>query len=426
MPVIMKTSDGEVVDAENIFRLVNEWFTLEMKALWRHDLPGKGLLIGGALWGAEFVDRFVKYCLPSLVEPSNLNALAGNSRLLLYTSNESMQGLASLLRPLRGRGVKIDLRCIPDPIIKEVDAHRLNVYWLSGTLENLVVQEAGNSGMGCHLLFPDVIYARDFFKNLDTLAQKYEAVALSGLTADLRLTGFCEEIEKFRSLASGKSPGIISASARDLCDLGYRYLHPQHGLKVMNGRDIETDMPATTIWLAWQGREKVSIYTAHSNMTWLSPRLCAEAPVVIPSTVDAELPSFMPEFYVPKIEDGLSYIEVSGPEKKADERRLSFGKYTEQFWAIIKFNERYMPFFAEACEVPIHLRPDGLSDDQIEREQAAIRDRLEMGAAQAALAQLRQFGGADPDAVMPRCVNAPKLSKPVWTRRSPHGFPEVA
>lgn len=428
---MMKTSDGEIVDFQNVFRMAEGRFGNDMVELWNpfHMGAREGLLLGCKLWGADFIATFEKYCLPSILAPANVAALRDRSRLVLFTGAADFIKLISVAKKIQRHGIEVGISVIQSEFLDETQKHRLNKYWVAGTLENTTVQMGGKWGMSVHMLFPDVIYNRDFFPNLFRLGDEHGAIVLAGPVA-MSCPELLEEIE-----AGRQADGTLEIEARDLGNMGLCYLHPMQRIKVLNGRDLEKDMPAGTIWLAWAARTKMCIYTAHTNMAWLSAELCALAPSRIPATIDAELPIFMPRFYTPKAEDGLAYLEINdaGVQRVYSTERLSFAEFAQGFWTNIKFDDRYMPFFNECCEVPVHDVPGGLDEEEIQRQHAHVVRRLYAEQARAALAQIRELGGDETrkNIPMPVCINARSLPPAVppglaWTRRSSHGHAALA
>lgn len=422
---MMRTGDGEIVDFQNVFRLAEGRFGNDMVELWNPFNMGArdGLLMGCPLWGADFIASFEKYCLPSILSAANIAALKGRCRLVLFTNADSFIRLVSIAKKIQQQGIEVGISIIQPEFFAELAAHRLNKYWVLGTLQNTLIQMAGKWGMSIHMLFPDVIYNREFFPNLERLGIEHGAVVLAGPVA-MECAELCEEIEACRH------DGTLDIEARDLGNMGLCYLHPMQRVKVLNSRDLEKDMPAGTIWLAWAARTKFCIYTAHTNMAWLSAELCAAAPSRIPATIDAELPVFMPRFYTPKADDGLAYLEINDPgsERAYSTERLPFARFAQGFWTNIKFDDRYMPFFNECCEVPVHDVPGGLDEEEIQRQHAYVVKRLYAEQAKAALAQIRELGGDETrkHIPMPVCINAAPLppavaARQVWTRRSSHG-----
>lgn len=428
---MMKTSDGEIVDFQNVFRLAEGRFGNDMVELWNpfHMKPRDGLLMGCKLWGADFIANFEKYCLPSILAPANIAALRGRSRLVLFTNVDGFIPLVNLAKKIQRHGIEVGISVIQTELFEEIAKHRLNKYWVSGTLENTTIQMGGKWGMSVHMLFPDVIYNREFFPNLFRLGEQHGAVVLAGPVA-LSCDELRNEIEAFR-----QADGSLDIEPRDVGNMGLCYLHPMQRIKVLNGRNLETDMPAGTIWVAWAARTKFCIYTAHTNMAWLSADLCAKAPSRIPATIDAELPIFMPRFYTPKADDGLAYLEINEPsmQRVYSTERVTLTRFGQGFWTNLKFDDRYMPFFNECCEVPVHDVPGGLDEEEIQRQHSYIVRRLHAEQAKAALAQIRELGGDDTrkHIPMPVCINASPPPAPVppglvWSRRTPHGHPLLA
>jgi hypothetical protein len=371
---VMKTMDGERLDLQPVFNMVAMWADKEMRELWRQPQEYRGgLFMGCAVWGAQFYQRFKDYCLSSMLTEANLAVLRGNSHLAIFTDRMGFGPMWELRKRLDECGIANTIHEIPAEIIAEVPKHALNRYWPMGTAHNLAIQMAGRQGRAFHMLSPDVVTCPGYYANLMKLGKTHEGIAQTTISA-LEST-VVPELEARRS-----PDGTLIIPDRDLGDIAWRHLHKQMQHFIMNDRDIETEMVRTT-WLGWRGRDRISLYSPHLNPAYMSPRLCVKAPMRIPATIDAELPSFIPQphCYVAEIADGLTLIEVSD-ETKADRPELiDFPEFAASAWGIMKFSDAYVPYMATRGEVPVHPQKDFLELDEIERRQAAIMHRLVWG-----------------------------------------------
>ena len=113
------------------------------------------------------------------------------------------------------------------------------------------------------------------------------------------------------------------------------------------------------------------------NPAWLSPRLCALAPTRIPATVDSELPAFIPgDFYVPTIDDNLTFLEVSDGSKWDLPKSPTFEAFSDQAWSTVKFDHAYIPYFECVSKIPIHPQGTGMAAADIAAEHSGLLERL--------------------------------------------------
>ncbi len=374
--------DG-IVDFERYIPSLKGWFRREWKRLnSQPPPPGRGLLMGCPLWGREFVDRFFFFCLPSILASKNVAALKKNGcRIVIYADegdDESFERLWAMKRELRNsHGIRVEIKGIPHEIIEQVPAMPLNKYWLLGTVQQLLVQEAAESGMAFHALHPDHLHNDSYYANLFRLAKKNECIAQTSISADIATC--LPELEQYRK------NGALEIPAVEVGDMGWRHLHKQTRYNLMNKVDITKEFPKTH-FQCWQGKDKdgqhkLYLYCCHMNATYLSADVCAKAPVRLHNALDTELPYFMPNgarICVPEASDGMTFIELSDDSKAGgtEQDMVSFTEFAAQCWQTVHFLDHWMPFFAVANEVPIKPQPDGLAFEDIQKLQNSIVQAL--------------------------------------------------
>jgi len=355
---------------EDYLPILEKWFGDEMSNL-HGRLPdkGNGILLGCPLWGEKYVERFGLYCLPTILAPKNLAALRGNCRMVLFTDAPSFANLWNLLRGFEAvTGIEIVLREIPPAVMARVGNQPKgdpvdNKYWVLGVAGQLALQMAGRAGMGFHMLMPDHVYGHEYFPNLQRLAQDYEGIAQPGISADVA--------KAHAALYAFRQPdGSLAVPDRDLGDIGWRFLHPQTRASLIADDTIPDNLPMLHLW-TWKGKDRLYLSCCHMNATYLSPRMCAMAPSRIPATLDAELPSFFPEkFYVPKADDGLTYIELSDGGKPAGDQRGDLDAFVACCSEKVRYSDAWTPFAQRLYEVPIHEQ-ETYTDEATVREQHA-------------------------------------------------------
>lgn len=346
--------------------LTGPWFTKEMASItsaWpdRSD----GLLMACPVWGAKYINRFRGYCLPTIMGAKNLAVLRGRCRLVLYTDRASFTRLWRALRGIEAEGIDYQIRLIPQEIMDHVPNASVNKFWILSIVHNVGMQMAGRAGTAFAMLMPDHLYAENYFPRLLELGKDHDGIAQTGISADIG--NAASDIETFR-----QEDGTLAFPDRDLGDLGFRHLHPQTRASMMETASIPNSLP-DMFSLTWQGKDSLHRYCCHMNAAYLSADLCASTEPVIPATMDAELPSFMPkDFYVPKVDDGLTFIEISDSTKDSRPVRIDFKTFAMRCWSTVLFRDSYIPYFQRVCEVPIHPREKFTSAEEIKRQHADI------------------------------------------------------
>lgn len=383
---------------EGFLPVLENWFGTEMARI--YEVPpyrADGvLLMGCPVWGRKYLDRFRQYCLPSILSQKNLAALTGRCHMVLFTDSDSFTELWAMTKGLeQTAGIALQLLVIPkevmafvrpksstgpDPIPLEgawrpQEDPDLNKYWVLGVAGNVMLQMAGRTGMAFHMLQPDHIYADEYFPNLFRLRDAgHEAITQPGISAEI--TTAADDIEAYR-VKDGPQKGSLPIPARDLGTLGMKHLHKQTKACLMNDAMIPDKMPHSHL-LVWQGRDKIVLHCCHMNPAYLSPRLCAAAPPRIPATLDAELPAFIPDgkFYVPKIDDGMTYLEVSDKDKGALEGFVDFETFSVRWWTHVRYLEDWMAYSTTPYEIPIKRQENYIPDDEIKRQFDDVLARL--------------------------------------------------
>lgn len=312
-----------------------------------------GILLGCPLWSEKWIDRFLAYCLPSMREPENHDALM-DGKIVIYTDADGM----TRLQDVPG----LELREIPLVLMTG------NRWDILATVQMNLLMQAASLGMGVAAMQPDIAYAAGFFANLKRLAREHEAIISMNLWADASTA--------LPVLDAWRTPeGDIAISAAELGELGWRYLHPLWRQFLMNGvTDLDHAMPSSHL-LSWQGRDAIHIRCPHLNALWLSPRLCRDAAPT--NSLDAVLPQLIPadvEPYVARPEDGLTLLEFADVDEKSHSYPAGpFSLFAQR----MRICANDLRFFKCDVRVPIYPRSDGMTDSEIGAQFDAIVNRLE-------------------------------------------------
>lgn len=350
--------------------LLEIWYDGAIAQLYASNDPGEGrLMLGCPVWGADFLELFTKFCLPTISTGKNLEALAGRARLVLFVDPAYAQQLAFLVRGLEHKGIQLRFLPLPSEIIKEAAGNQQRIYQVLGKAQDILLQAAGRHGCDFHMLQPDHSYSAEVFLNVMRLRKDHEAVAQIGISVDVDAAA--DQIEKFR-----QSDGGLVIPDRELGNIGWRNLHPRMSNFVMNSASIPDRMPPSH-FMVWQGRDKIYLSSCHMNPVFLSSRICTRAKKFVPpQTIDAALPALMgTSAYIPNAEDGLTFIELSGKKPKPDDR-VPFADFARAAWGQARFNDKYLWYSRQLCEIPIKPQAGFLNEDQIRKQHADVVDLL--------------------------------------------------
>lgn len=344
--------------------LLEGWYGKEMAELCgSKPWVGRGVLIALPVWGETYVNRFLDLCLPSMMSPRNLDVLRNQSRIVLFTSMQDYARVEAETWPLKNAGVDRVLRYIPPEILAAVNDHEFNKYWILGTSQNIGVAMARIASMGFHQGAPDHLYGERFFERLAVLGNSHTAICQTGITTNV--AGVASEMWRYQT-----PDGSLAVPDSEFGVLSLRHMHAQTAACIMNDAErsdtgvLERVPPSH--FLLWRGQKKIYLNCCHMNAVWLSPDLCDQAPSRIPATIDAELPSFIPgaNFYVPSVDDGLSFIEASDDTKGSNGGLAPLEIWTRHCWEKVRFGKKWMPWFERTCEVAIPEQQDNFMSEE--------------------------------------------------------------
>ena len=365
-----KLSPADLQQFQAIFAALDEWFKAEMRKLYRTSGHGTGILMGFPIWGQKYLDRMLQYFIASILAKENLAALRGRCRLVFFVPEDTDIPLYLSQRALKPLGIEPQIITIPQAVMMEEPKSVMNKYWVLGTAQNLMIQMAGWAGMAFHMAQPDHIFNPEYFPNLFRLGKKHDAICQLGITAAEGPAA--PEVDAWR-----QPDGSLAVPSRSLGDIGWRHLHKQMIPGLMNGPKCVPGAYPPTFWTGWQGHDRLHLYSCHMNPAWLSSRLCALAPTRIPATVDSELPAFIKgEFYVPTVDDNLTFLEISDDAKWELPKLPTFEDFSLQCWSTVKFDHAYMPYFNRVSEIPIHPQGSGMGPDEIAAQHGDLLARL--------------------------------------------------
>lgn len=343
-------------------------FRSELARIWETSDPKPGGIVMPLLmFGEEYITRFARYCMPSLLAPGNMGPLAGRSRMLIYTTEANRQGVYDVTRPLHACGMDILIRTLPDSFTEK----HLR-YMTLGTVHQLGFHAAAHWRAGYHMLQPDHVFSDKFFTGLARLGAKHGAVGQTTISADVASIGSVLEYLK--------TDGVLAIPAKELGHLCWNHLHEMYPPFICNDMRIPDEAPPTTPHV-WVSKDRLIIYNWHMNVDYVAPELVAQVPVPGAFTCYATIDSIWP--YVcsrtpvqPTLEDEMICIELSGKEKVPRPSSASFMDYAVTAWHIVRFTDHYNSHIRCKSLFPIPEQEEGayLTEQEIdERHEWLLR-----------------------------------------------------
>jgi hypothetical protein len=349
---------------------LQKWFGDQMVDIWKASPIGEKdkpwIVLTCPVWG-PYVAPFINFVVPTLLSPENVEALAP-CWIVIWTDAQGWPVIWENMHRLESHGLKLVLNLIPDYVMAELAKHDSNKYWGLSVAHNLGMRVSGRIGAGFHMLAPDHLYGPRYFKNLKRLSASYDIVAQTGVSSNRDTV--LPELQQYRH-----PRGWITVPDRELGNLAWTHLHPQTQAYIMNNAQPPDLMPGAH-FLVWQGEDYLATYCCHQNASWLSPRVCVQAPNFIPATIDTRLPYFAEDFYVPTVEDEMTFIEFSGANKFAQKGLVNAHAFAARCWAQTGFSTKYLPYFMWPSLTPIHPQKGFMTDDAIKRQHREVAEAL--------------------------------------------------
>jgi hypothetical protein len=145
-------------------------------------------VVGSIAWGEAFVDKFMNYCLPSLLAPGNIPALARRKRVvhsIVTTEADRDRMIAHPIFPRLKAVAEVVFTCFPAELLAERERAGYNFYYFYGLLDHQSVFLAQALKADLYLLPVDVVYSRDSLKHLSLrLARDADCCSVAGIECE--------------------------------------------------------------------------------------------------------------------------------------------------------------------------------------------------------------------------------------------------
>jgi hypothetical protein len=369
--ILIESYDMQRKRMESVAPAMCQWFDLVLMQI-HASLPKQegGLLMGCPVWGADYVDRMIRYSLPTLGSDKNLEALSGKAVIVFYGIKADRPIIWKATRWLRQMNIHTVWRDIPLELMQVLSQTAEDKYAILSTVQNLLAIEAGHNGMALHMYMLDHAYQDGYFWNLARLGGKHAAIVQQGCSVNVESAA--EDIEAWRQAGSG----ALSIPTQAMGAIILKHMHSRTSRTIMNGLDFPNQMPRSH-QATWIGKDAIHMASAPQNIAWLCPQLCMDAPVAFTSTLDMLPPEYIPPgaAYMAGPDDGLSFCELSDPKRAATPEMRAPGDmdgFIYRHWAQVGFTKDYMEYFGKRCLIRIPEQEQYMPDAEIEAQHKGI------------------------------------------------------
>ena len=176
------------------------------------------------VWGREYRDYFLEYCLPSLLSPKNIPALDGQRpvKVLFATTAEDWD-------IMRGTAIFRELETHAEPVYLELPPKGDRPYWLHSIVGHQMCCDMAARDKAYRILVcPDSVFSDGAIKRFHEVAVEGAAVVLSLVTPLTRTDLFFKTLADLglQPQTSARDTGIpITFSPRQVVTLAMRAMH---------------------------------------------------------------------------------------------------------------------------------------------------------------------------------------------------------
>jgi hypothetical protein len=339
------------------------------------------LILGGMVYGPTYLDIFERFCVASLRAPANLEALRSNgAKVVLCTTKEDAPRLTAILGDLPHELYELPCRPSPRTTIEAMEAPTpinapscsADVFQTLAGVQAGMVAYAAERNCAFHMLMPDQMYSARYFPNLFRLAAHGD-VLHNGLNVRIDAYDAMDD-HRFRSV--GQSGYYIAASAADLGDIAWRFLHERMAAYPMNWAKVPTAMPPSHFHL-WRARDRVMLFSPYNSPVYLTPETARRFPSGPVCTLDREIQKMVGEFIVPALEDDMVLIGIEHEAHKPAPY-VDWTTFAENCWSEIGGEWARLAYYRKpTAEIPAAVLEGMPTAADVLSRQRVIADGLE-------------------------------------------------
>jgi hypothetical protein len=226
-------------------------------------------VIGSVVWGQRFVDKFMDYCLPSLLAPGNIPALARKRKVVhsIVTTEADRDRIVAHPAFARLRELaEVVFTCFPQEFLERREQSGYNFYHFYGLLDHQSVFMASALKADLYLLPIDCVYSRDCLRNFSSYLER---------DADCCSVGSIEAIESelraWLDVETRRRANVLDLASRELVQAASE--HPDRYFRSLTMRPDNTEFCAHPRELVWPLADGLAIHSIFMHPLAVSARL---------------------------------------------------------------------------------------------------------------------------------------------------------
>jgi hypothetical protein len=226
-------------------------------------------VIGSVVWGQRFVDKFMDYCLPSLLAPGNIPSLARKRKVVhsIVTTEADRDRIVAHPAFARLRELaEVVFTCFPQEFLERREQSGYNFYHFYGLLDHQSVFMASALQADLYLLPIDCVYSRDCLRNFSSYLER---------DADCCSVGSIEAIESelraWLDVDTRRRANVLDLPSRELVQAASE--HPDRYFRSLTMRPDNTEFCAHPRELVWPLADGLAIHSIFMHPLAVSARL---------------------------------------------------------------------------------------------------------------------------------------------------------
>ena len=341
----------------------------------------KILMMGCSVWGEEFSDIFLNYCLPSLLTDGNLGVICNKRQLVIFiqTDKKTEKKIYSsnIITLMKKKGVIFIFVLNNDSLTKYFNSFPESKYWHLGLVQSLDLYLAKFLNADYHVLMPDSIYSENHFKGVFNALNKNHKI-ITRLMLTTKLENVCEDVEKYRSKNNS-----LAIPACDLTSISIKNIHPYAINWMQTNYSIYNELPHVHV-IMWESSNSIIMKSSHQTIIFYEAELLNKVNSRYVFSLDSELDKIInrdQDTYCPQIMDEICLIEMT-PSKTRSKNlpKKNASDFSNAFWFSAQGSMRYWKFFEKESVDPINReileKKTFLNDDVIIKQKKILSDML--------------------------------------------------
>jgi hypothetical protein len=226
-------------------------------------------VIGAIAWGEQFVDKFMNYCLASLLAGGNIPALARKGAVVLSIVTTEADRDRMTAHPAFARlrqSAEVVFTCFPPEFLERREKDGLNFYHFYGLLDHQSVFLAVALQADLYLLPIDCVYSSDCLKIFSGyLGKEADCCSVGAIeTEEPVLRAWLDADGRRRS-------GVLDLAGKELIEAASR--HPDRYFRSMIMNPDNTEFCAHPRELVWPFADGLGIHSVFMHPLAVSARL---------------------------------------------------------------------------------------------------------------------------------------------------------